>query len=62
MKTISKELAYTCAEALVKVHNNIPQDASHQGVLTVSYRSLYEDLKALGMEFMIASAIRPTTF
>jgi len=57
--TISREMAHKCAEALVKAHNSIPQDAQHQGVILVSFRSVYEDLKKLDMAFMIASAQRP---
>lgn len=56
---ISKEMAHKCAEALVKEHNRIPNDESHRSVIIVSIRSLYEDLKKLGCEFMIASAMRP---
>lgn len=56
---INKEFAHKCAEALVKVHNNIPNDKEHNSVMIVSFRSLREDLQKLGCEFMIASAIRP---
>lgn len=59
---ISKELAHKCAAALVEKHNRIPNDEKHHSVLIVSIRSLYEDLKKLGCEFMIASAIRPANF
>lgn len=55
-------MAHKCAESLVKEHNRIPNDESHRSVLIVSIRSLYEDLKKLGCEFMIASAIRPENF
>lgn len=57
--TISKDLAFTCATALVDKHNSIPQDKQHDNVILVSFRSLYQELTALGMQHMIASAIRP---
>lgn len=57
--TISKELAYKCAEALVSKHNAIPQDMEHDNVLIVSFRSLYAELCALGQQNLIATAIRP---
>lgn len=58
--TIDKAFAYKCAEALVDKHNRIPQDKEHDNVILFSFRSLYADLKRLGMEFMIASAVKPT--
>ena len=57
--TISKAMAYKCATALVDKHNSIPQDMEHDSVLIISFRSLYKDLCSLGMQFMIASAIKP---
>lgn len=59
---ISKEFAHRCAEALVKEHNSIPNDVNHRSCLIISFRSLYEDLKKLGCEFLIATAIRPENF
>lgn len=59
---ITKEMAHKCAEALVDKHNRIPQDAAHNGVLIVSYRSLAVDLMELGCPFMLASAIRPIIY
>lgn len=56
---ITRELAYKCAVALVDKHNAIPQDEYHDNAILVSFRSLYNDLRALGMEFLIASAQRP---
>ena len=57
--TISQRIAFKCAEALVAEHNAIPQDEKHDNCLIVSFRSLYQDLCALGFPTLIASAHRP---
>lgn len=59
MTTISKEMAYKCATALVQRHNHTAQNTKSDSVIIISFRSLYEDLCALGHPYMIASAIRP---
>lgn len=57
--TITKELAYECAKALVDKHNNIPQDEAHDNCILFSFRELYMNLCKLGQEYLIATAIKP---
>lgn len=59
--SISTTIANRAAEALVDRYND------HQGkqsgsVRLIAFRSLYEDLVALGQQHCIASAIKPTDF
>ena len=59
--TINTILANRAAEALVDRYND------HQGkqsgsVRLIAFRSLYEDLGALGQQHCIASAIKPADF
>lgn len=56
---ISRRLANRCAEALVAKHNAIPHDDDHDAIVLCSYRDLYRDLRALGVEFLIATANKP---
>ena len=56
--TISKEFAQKCGEALVAQHNV----RAGGSVRLVSFRSLYEDLRELGCEYLIASALKPVDY
>lgn len=55
---ISKELAYECATALLEQHNALAEKG-HDSCTLLSFRSLYNNLCALGHAYMISSAIRP---
>ena len=59
--TINTVLANRAAEALVDNYN-IHQGKQSGAVRLIAFRSLYEDLIALGQQHCIASAIKPTDF
>ena len=59
--TITTVIANRAAEALVNQYNDY-QGKQSGAVRLIAFRSLYEDLVALGQQHCIASAIKPTDF